>query len=136
MSIHSRRAVDDVLDFLAKAPDAGVPVLHWFSGTGRQLDRAVALGCWFSVGPAMLRSKRGAELAAAMPKGRVLTETDGPFGISNGKPLEPLDVLGAIEGLAALWGEDSETVRSRMSESLRSLIALVEVPHRPSKPTW
>jgi TatD DNase family protein len=32
ISIRSRRAADDVLDALARMPDAGLPILHWFSG--------------------------------------------------------------------------------------------------------
>ena len=42
------------MDVLARHSDAGVPVLHWFSGTKAELQRAVAMGCWFSVGPAMV----------------------------------------------------------------------------------
>lgn len=37
------------------------------------------MGCWFSVGPAMLQGARGTELVARMPRDRVLTESDGPF---------------------------------------------------------
>jgi len=54
MSIHSRRASREVLDALEAFPNAGTAVLHWFSGSARDLDRAVSLGCWFSVGPGML----------------------------------------------------------------------------------
>jgi TatD DNase family protein len=59
MSIHSRRASGPVLDYIEKFPDAGIPILHWFSGSFRDLDRAINLGCWFSVGPAMLASENG-----------------------------------------------------------------------------
>src|SRR3546814_10842246 len=59
ISLHSRRAAGEVLDAIESIRDAGTPILHWFSGTGRQLDRAIDLGCWFSVGPAMLRTEKG-----------------------------------------------------------------------------
>lgn len=39
MSIHSRRAIDAVLDELESFPRAGTPVLHWFSGSQTQLTR-------------------------------------------------------------------------------------------------
>lgn len=74
MSIHSRRAVKAVLDRLEKSPGSGTPILHWFSGNNFELERAVSLGCWFSVGPAMLLSERGRTLAAKMPCDRVLTK--------------------------------------------------------------
>lgn len=86
MSLHSRRASGAVLDYIEKFPDAGTPILHWFSGGFRDLDRAIKLGCWFSVGPAMLASKNGRTLAARMPRERVLTESDGPFAHINGEP--------------------------------------------------
>ena len=41
ITIHSRRAATDVLDALARPPDAGVPILHWFSGTKAELLRAI-----------------------------------------------------------------------------------------------
>lgn len=122
MSIHSRRATEDVLDTLEKHSDSGVPVLHWFSGTKKQLDRAVSIGCRFSVGPAMLRGKRGAELAAAMPRDRVLTETDGPFAMSGDKPLQPSDVREAVAALAKIWNEDIKEVEGRLHANLRTLV--------------
>lgn len=67
MTIHSRGAATSVLDALEKHRDAGVPILHWFSGTSRELERAIAMGCWFSIGPAMLRSRRGGTLHPICP---------------------------------------------------------------------
>lgn len=106
MSIHSRRASDAVLDELKTFPDAGVPVLHWFTGSQAQLRKAVALGCWFSVGPAMLRAQRGRELVAGMPRDRVLTESDGPFARMGERPATPSDVSIALEHLGKLWSVD------------------------------
>lgn len=121
ISIHSRRAADDVLDALARRPDAGVPVLHWFSGTARQLERAVAMGCWFSVGPAMLSSPKGLALVGAMPRERILTETDGPFGIARGRPLEPGDVVLAEVELAKVWRCGTDEVRGHLFNTFRNL---------------
>jgi Tat protein secretion system quality control protein TatD with DNase activity len=87
MTIHSRRAAGPVLDALASRADAGVPVLHWFSGSRRELQRAIDQGCWFSVGPAMFNGERGRGLAAMMPRDRILTESDGPFAQIEGRPL-------------------------------------------------
>ena len=78
-SIHSRKAENLVLDTLARFPEAGIHVLHWFSGTKKQLQRAIDMGCWFSVGPAMILSMKGKDLVQLIPKERVLMESDGPF---------------------------------------------------------
>lgn len=123
MSIHSRRAVDEILDRLAANPNAGTPILHWFSGTAAQLRRATDIGCWFSVGPAMLRGEKGRSLAKAMPRDRILTETDGPFASSPNGPLRPVDAWQAIKQLAAIWGMSLAEAQSLLLENLRSLNA-------------
>lgn len=121
MSIHSRRAVDEILERLAKMPDAGSPILHWFSGTAAQLRRAADIGCWFSVGPAMLRGEKGKALAKAMPVERILTETDGPFASGPDGSLRPADAWQAVRQLADIWDIPPEEARMRLLSNLRSL---------------
>jgi TatD DNase family protein len=123
LSIHSRRAATEVLDAIARYPDAGVPVLHWFSGTKTELQRAVAMGCWFSVGPAMVTGKRGRDLLAAMPRDRVLTETDGPFAAIGGRPLSPGEVTPACEALAACWGISVDEATAMALTAFRNLVS-------------
>jgi TatD DNase family protein len=113
-TIHSRRAADQ-----AAAPSSGLHILHWFSGTQAQLRRAVDLGCWFSVGPAMLRGARGLALASRMPRERILTETDGPFAMTGDRAFEPGEVSLAIEKLAYLWTCSTEEVDEQISANLR-----------------
>ena len=91
MSIHSRGAESRVLDVLESFPGAGTPVLHWFSGSRRELLRAIDMGCWFSVGPAMLAADKGKKLLSEMPFDRLLPETDGPFTRLKDGPLMPWD---------------------------------------------
>lgn len=121
LTLHSRRAVDEVLNALEKHCDAGIPILHWFSGTQAQLRRAVAFGCWFSVGPSMLAGEKGRRLVAAIPRERVLTETDGPFAMRDGRPLTPLDAKVAVGQLAELWRESGAETTSRLRDNLRTL---------------
>ena len=121
ISLHSRRAAGAVLDALEKEPNAGVPILHWFSGSKRDLERAIRLGCWFSVGPAMLRSEAGRGLAAAMPRDRVLTETDAPFAQIDGRPLMPWDVVLTYPVLAEIWQCSEGDVSRQILSNLRRL---------------
>jgi TatD DNase family protein len=125
LTLHSRAAASAVLDALERHPGHGVAVLHWFSGTQRELARAVEMGCWFSVGSAMLRSKKGVSLAAKMPFSRVLTETDGPFAAIAGKPLQPADCSGAVEALARLWDVDEVSAREKIVLSFRELVSSI-----------
>ena len=103
MSIHSRRAVKTVLDFLEKYPKAGVPILHWYSGSIKDLMRAANLGCWFSVNPSMFKSKNGLNIIHNIPPDRLITETDSPFTGENGNPYMPWDVQIAISFLSEMW---------------------------------
>lgn len=123
ISLHSRRAAKEVLNAIEAHPRCGTPVLHWFSGSLTELRRAVELGCWFSVGPKMLESDRGSRLAAAMPRDRILTETDGPFAKSKLGPLMPWDVRKAERALAKLWECGDSTVRKTLQQNLRRLVA-------------
>lgn len=123
LSIHSRRATTQVLDLLEAHPDAGTPVLHWFSGTHRELQRAVELGCWFSVGPAMLNGTKGRALVSAMPRGRVITESDGPFTQLDGKPAMPWDISRAISPLAQAWDEPHDAIRGVVEANFRMLVS-------------
>lgn len=126
MSIHSRGAAAAVLDCLERQRACGVPILHWFSGTITELARADALGCWFSVGPAMLRSRKGRELAAAMPMDRMLTETDAPFGRDGDGPLMPWQAYDCLDELADLKGLAVDALRRQLIANLRRLPKLVE----------
>lgn len=121
MTIHSRRAATQVLDALATEPSAGVAILHWFSGTQRELTRAVDLNCWFSVGPAMLAGDKGRALAAKMPRDRVVTETDGPFAQVDERVAWPWDVDRAVEALSQIWSEPIDTVQRQLVGNLRRL---------------
>jgi len=123
LTIHSRAAATEVLDALERRSNAGTPILHWFSGSKSELRRAIEMKCWFSVGSAMLKSKNGRELVASMPRERVLTETDGPFGQYAGKALQPADTRYAVDMLSKLWSMSTDDVASCILASFRGLIA-------------
>ncbi len=132
VSLHSRGAAEGVLDEIERARAMGAPVLHWFSGSERDLQRAVSLGCWFSVGPAMVASKRGRKLASLIPKDRLLLETDGPFGAYRGQPLCPWQAEMAIPTIAEMWDEKTPETATKIAANLRALVTadLSTVPAR------
>jgi TatD DNase family protein len=134
MSIHSRRAATEVLDALEAHPTAGVPILHWFSGSDLELRRAIALNCWFSVGPAMLRGKRGRTLAAKMPPDRILTESDGPFAQIESRAARPSDVVFALERLSDVWSTTPAAATSRVTSNFRALLASEHARQRLTMP--
>jgi TatD DNase family protein len=130
LSIHSRGAADEVLDALQAHPTAGLPILHWFSGTPRQLERAVKLGCWFSVGPAMVRSAKGRALVSLMPTERLLTETDAPFARAGDRPLFPWEAMDCAPAIGEAHGLPTERVQSLIRSNLRAMATWPEARAR------
>ncbi|WP_275076712.1 Qat anti-phage system TatD family nuclease QatD [Providencia rettgeri] len=122
MSIHSRGSASAVLDEIENID--GVAILHWFTGTPKQLERAVDLGCWFSVGPAMLDTIKGKALTLKIPQSRILPETDGPFGRFCNRPLMPWDCEIVEKQLATLWGMNQTDVKEHILENFRTLCNL------------
>lgn len=123
LSIHSRAAVRPALAELRAQPDAGIPVLHWFTGTVRQAETAIEQGCWFSIGTPMLMTAKGRELVAMLPRDRVLTETDGPFVTHEDRTIVPRDVAVTIKLLAASWDIEISQAQDQVAANLQALLA-------------
>ena len=124
LTIHSLNACDQVLDCLEAFPNAGKPILHWFLGTKKQLNRGVGLGSYFSVGPAMVTSQRGEKVIGWIPRERILLETDGPFSKTGGRSCFPSDVSIVIDYLAAQWEMSVSNVKSQLEFNLKQLLAI------------
>ena len=123
LTIHSLNAVDDVLDLLKKYPNSGTPILHWFLATKKQVTKAIELGCYFSVGPAMINSSRAKKVISWLPRNKVLLETDGPFAKTDGKPALPSDVVLVIRYLSVLWGKPIDQIQDDLKLNLKNLVS-------------
>lgn len=121
MSIHSRFSSKVVLEFLRSHPNAGIPVLHWFSGSAKDLTQAIEMGCWFSVGVGMLNSERGKSLTARIPRERILTESDGPFAQIDGRAVLPWEIGRAVDVLTDIWGNDRHETEEILKDNLRHI---------------
>lgn len=110
LSIHSRSSAKEVLGLLEAHSGFGVAVLHWFTDSPSQLSRAKEMGCWFSVGPAMLASANGRKLAGQMPQDRVVPESDGPFAKVRGASVMPWEAATVAVELAEIWGLQVDAV--------------------------
>jgi len=124
ISVHSVRATKAVLDLIETGlpPARGKVVLHWFTGPGSEIRRAVDLGCYFSVNAPMLATERGRSVVTAIPADRILTETDGPFTSTKGRPSQPSDVAGFIGDLAAVRSTTTSEIADNVIMNLRDLI--------------
>ena len=81
VSIHSRKTLDEIFSILPSYSLKGV-LLHWFSGSKKQLQKAMELGCFVSYGPAMLYAGDKQVLLSETSMDKILLETDGPVRFS------------------------------------------------------
>jgi TatD DNase family protein len=120
LTVHSRRATRDVISILDGIKSQ--VILHWFSGSKKELERAIGCGFFFSVNSAMLLSDNGRNLVLRMPRERVLTETDGPFVQDGRSPATPNTVKTTVRVLADLWGLPSHEVQTTTLDNFRALL--------------
>ncbi len=112
LSVHSRRADKDAIAALS---ESGVKaVLHWYTGSRAQVQRALEAGLYFSVNPSMLQTKHGRALVEALPRDRLLTETDGPHVKIDRSPASPVAIPGLVESIASTWGVSHRGAQSRI----------------------
>lgn len=123
LTVHSRGAAAETVERLEQAGATGI--LHWYSGSLTVAERALAAGQYFSVNPSMLRSKRGRRLVEALPRERVLTETDGPYCKVGSRPSTPSDIVTVVAGLAELWSLTEAESADVVIENLVRLRAAV-----------
>ena len=130
LTVHSRRAADDVVDSFG-ASFGSTYILHWYSGGRRTLRRALANGAYVSVNLAMLRSDRGQAIVAEVPRERVLVESDGPFVAALAPPTVAAEVPAGPEHahdvarlLSELWGGGHEAAIATLHTNFRRLLGL------------
>lgn len=125
LTTHSVRATKAVLDMIEQylPPPRGRVVLHWFTGTATEAERAIDLGCYFSVNAEMLANEKRTAIIKKLPLDRILTETDGPFTQTDGRPARPSDVWVAVDGLAHLHGMPLTDMSAMIIRNLKALLA-------------
>jgi len=95
--VHSRLAVEEALE--AMSCFKGKVLLHWFTGSSKQLVQAIELGAFFSVGPAVEFDEEIQRIALEVPLDRLLSETDSPVPF-RGKQARPEWIPGVVEKIA------------------------------------
>jgi len=121
LSIHSRRAVEEVLEMIGpKFP--GKIILHWFSGSIKQLEAAQDNGCFFSINSAMASTDKGQFLIKHINPNRVLSETDGPFiyGTKNINTFSD-NIMNVLNYLKSIWRIDQHEVALKIVSNFKSL---------------
>ena len=78
ISVHSRWAEKELLYLLSEYDIKNV-IFHWYNGAVALIPAIIERGYYFSVNEAMTLSGNGQTILGAIPRDRILTETDAPY---------------------------------------------------------
>ncbi|MDR6910648.1 TatD DNase family protein [Rhodococcus fascians] len=124
VSVHSSRATSQVLDTIEQANVHGV-VLHWWRGSEPETQRAIGLGCLFSVNQHM--NPTGL-LKAGVPITSLLPETDHPSGNRRGDaPRQPGHTLDVERSIAVAYGVELPMIREIFWKTLSRHVSVLGV---------
>ena len=101
LTIHSRKAEKEVISIIGDN-FPGKVILHWYSGSLRELEIALSYGFYFSINSAMTQSKNGLNIIKNIPLDRLLLESDSPFIGVNKESKVSYDVRMIVKQLAIL----------------------------------
>lgn len=126
LSIHAVRSASCVMDTLQRfnLMCNAACIFHWFSGTSDELARARSMGCYFSINPRMLATKRGREYARQIPLDRILLETDAPaeFGTRGDAAAHARTLLGMLDTLGEIRSESRGFITERIERTSEELL--------------
>ncbi len=128
VSIHDREAHGDVMDVIRRHPNVN-GILHSFSGSPEMAEELVKLGYYISFSGTLTftNARKPREVAAVLPKDKVLIETDCPY-------LAPHPHRGKINHsgylsytnavLAGIWGVSEEECAKITEENARRVFGI------------
>jgi len=123
-SIHSAGRTSRVLEMIQEHR-CSTMILHWWNGSADETQRAIELGCYFSVNERNLRSPS----VRRIPIDRVLPETDHPYGDS-GSDAQP----GKVDAVESAFEDNPAEFRWQVWRNLGRLFDNAEATDRlPSK---
>jgi TatD DNase family protein len=126
--VHSRDADDDTAAAIRSAGDGVSGVLHCFAGGARLLDAALEAGWYLSfAGLVSFAKYDGADLLRAVPRDRLLAETDSPYLAPvphRGKTNEPAYVAHVVAALARLRADEPEPLAEAIEANARRFYRL------------
>jgi TatD DNase family protein len=121
LSIHSRKAEKEILKLLVEY-DIKNAIFHWYSGPTNLIQEIVDKGFFFSINPAMIKTKSGQEIISKIPITNLLTESDGPFIEYNNKSVRPKDVSVVIDYLSKITFRSINEVDDQILRNFKTLI--------------
>ncbi len=118
LSIHSRRAEKETLEFLIEKGIRNA-IFHWYSGSLSTLHKIIDAGFYFSINYAMVQSDGGQKIITEIPRELMLTETDYPY-------VENKNMSVIYHHLSKLWDDPILKVEQTIDSNFRRIIHNLE----------
>jgi TatD DNase family protein len=116
--LHSRKAETACLDVLEREGWKGGFMMHFFSGTLEEAERAVSMGGIISI--VSLHSKNRKKVIADIPLAKLVVETDAPYVHRN------IDgVIEAVKYISEVKGVTEEEVGRATMENARDFLKII-----------
>lgn len=96
ISVHSRKAEKELLDLLIEYRISNV-IFHWYSGPLNLIPQIIERDYYFSINEAMTLSVNGRKIISAIPRDRILTESDAPYNTKNSIKSALLNINMSVE---------------------------------------
>lgn len=125
LSLHSRKAEKEVLYYLI---DSGMQaaIFHWYSGPLGLIKEIIKAGYYFSINPAMIKSKNGQQIIKEIPLEFLLTESDGPFIEIDGKAIKPSNIKDVHNYLAPIYNMSEIEIENIIKSNFKQLIDTIK----------
>ena len=121
LTVHSRRAESDLLDVLGD-DFPGRVILHWYSGSIKNLEKAILRGYFISVNYQMTKSIKGQKIIDCIPSNQILLESDGPFISRGNNKFTPLMINIVLDNLCVLKKSNNDELKNIILQNFYDLV--------------
>ncbi|AZB26001.1 TatD family deoxyribonuclease [Chryseobacterium bernardetii] len=122
LTIHSRRAEKEVISIIGNR-FPGKTILHWYSGSISDLEKAVSFGFYFSINYAMTQSKNGINIIKNIPPDRLLLESDSPFIGVDKNSVIPLNMQPTISEISTIKKISILELNKILNQNFKTLLS-------------
>lgn len=121
LTIHSRMSANEVISIIGNDFN-GIAILHWYSGSKSNLERALNNGLYFSINYSMTNSESGRKIIRQIPIERLLLESDSPFVKMENKPFSPKDMRQIVNRISEIKNVDTEKLELELWNNFKKII--------------
>lgn len=121
LTVHSRGSAKEVISIVGNKFN-GKYILHWYSGSIRDLELALSNGAYFSINYAMVTSVSGQKIIENIPNERLLLESDSPFILIDKKPFSTLEIDKVVIKLAIIKKNSYEDMLHILYSNFKAIL--------------